>query len=283
MTMRLALLVAALVAVSCGSTVEAPTPTAVPSATSRPVTAPSTTPSASPTTRVVPFPDLAYVVGTNTGDLYFQIKDGRPAGRSVRVCAGAVRNLTASGRQAAFFCGGSSINDPQVLYVYDDVTGSLTPVAKTQVSYAALTATNGVAYVNIGSAVGSAPIPTTKLLLYELRDGTTTMIDERFGVALDMWSTTSGVAIWRPQNSSSFRRSAIDSGTWLLQGRSLVRFSLHRLVAGYEGRYLLESEPTDPSGYGSSYILLRTDSETRLTPADVVTEQGVSVSWTLDY
>src|SRR5260370_98031 len=119
MMMRVVLVFAALLAVSCGSTAVAPSPRAA--ATSSPVTVPPPTPSQSPTSRIVPFPDLTFIVGTNTGDLYFQIKDGQPAGRKVHVCADAVRRLVAYGRRAAFACGPAGA---ETLYVYDDSTGT---------------------------------------------------------------------------------------------------------------------------------------------------------------
>jgi hypothetical protein len=240
------------------------------------------TPSASPTSRAVAFPDLPFIVGTSSGDLYFQIRDGQPAGRNVHVCADAIRNLVASGKRAAFVCGPAGA---ETVYVYDDATGRTTPVAKTDVSWpgVAFTASDGLVYVTIGAEVPSAPIRMTKLVLLDLKTGATSTIDERFGVAFEVWQSAAGVAVWRPQNSLSFARAEADSGTWVLQGTSLVRFSLHRLVAGSAGRYLLESEPRDASGYlsssgsGSTYIVVRTDQETRLTPVDVSNEQAVDV------
>ena len=283
MTMRVSVFVAmALLAPSCGSTAatQSPSPTArptpVPASTAQP------TPSASPTSRTVAFPDLTFIVGTNTGDLYFQIKDGQPAGRRVHVCADAVRELVAYGRRAAFVCGPAG---DQTLYVYDDSTGTTAAVAKTEVSWpgVAFTTTNGLVYVTMGAQVPTAPISMTKLVLLDLKTRATSVIDERFGVAFGVWLSSGGVAIWRPQNSLSFVRPEAEAGTWLLRDTSLVRLSLHRLVAGYEGRYLLESEPRDASGYlsssgsGSSYLVLRTDRETRLTPSEVPSEQGVEV------
>ena len=266
----------ALLATSCSSSV---VQTGVaPSASPTPVAA---TPSASPTSRVVAFPDLTFIVGTTSGDLYFQIKDGQPAGRKVHVCAGAVRDLVAYGRRAVFLCGST---DP-TLYVYDDATGSVTAVVKTDISWpgAAVTTTNGLVYVTMGTTVPSAPIAMSKLMLLDLATGTMTQIDERFGVAFNVWLTSGGVAIWRPQNSLSFVRPEAEAGTWLLTDKTLARLSLHRLIDGYPGRYLLESEPVDASGYRSSsssdrtYVLLRTDTETRLTPTDVPNEKGIAV------
>jgi hypothetical protein len=271
-------IVSALLATSCTSSVVQAGPTPRASATMTPV---ATTPGASPKSRVVAFPDLRFIVGTTTGDLYFQIKDGQPAGRKVHVCADAVRDLVAYGRRAAFLCGST---DP-TLYVYDDATGSIAAAVKTDMSWpgAAFTTTNGLVYAISGTTVPSAPIAMSKLMLLDLKTGATTQIDERFGVAFNVWLTSGGVAIWRPQNSLSFVRAEAEAGTWLLTDKTLTRLSLHRLIDGYPGRYLLESEPVDASGYRSSassdrtYVLLRTDTETRLTPTDVPNEKGVAV------
>ena len=278
--MRSAPLVIAIVvlATSCSSSVVQTGATPSASATATPV---APTPSASPISRIVAFPDLTFIVGTNTGDLYFQIKDGQPAGRKVRVCAGAVRDLVAYGRRAVFLCGST---DP-TLYVYDDATGSVTAIVKTDMSGsgAALTTTNRLVYVTMGTIVPSAPIAMSRLMLLDLGTGAMTQIDERFGVAFNVWLTSGGVAIWRPQNSLSFVRPEAETGTWLLTDKTLARLSLHRLIDGYPGRYLLESEPVDASGYRSSsssdrtYVVLRTDTETRLTPTDVPNEKGVAV------
>lgn len=273
-----------VLAAACGSGAVAPTPTPSSGASppGTPVAVLPPTPSPAATGHVVPFPDLTFIVGTNSGDLYFRITDGQPAGRKVHVCADAVRDLVAYGRKAAFVCGAAGA---QTLYVYDDSTGALAAVATTDVSWPgfAFTPTGGLVYVTMGAQVPSAPIPMTKLVQLDLKTGTTTTIDERFGVAFGVWLSSGGVAIWRPQNSLSFRRPEAEAGTWLLRDQTLVRLSLHRLVAGHEGRYLLESEPRDGSGYlsssgtGSTYLVIRTDRETRLTPSDVASEQGVEV------
>lgn len=264
----------------CGSPAAIATPT--PSASAPATTAATATSGPAPTVgKVVPFPDLTFIVGTNTGDLYFQIKDGQPAGRKVHVCADAVRDLVAYGRKAAFGCGPPG---NQTLYVYDDSTGTVAAVAKTEVSWPgmAFTTTGGLVYVTGGAEVPTAPIPMTKLMHLDLKSGATTTIDERFTVAAGVSLTAGGVAIWRPQNNNSFVRPEAEAGTWLLRDKSLTRLSLFRLIAGYEGRYLLESEPKDASGYnagfgGSTYVVLRADRETRLTPSGVVSEQAVEV------
>lgn len=281
MTLRIAFFVVVMFLVStCGSTAatQSQSPTVSPSASG--VTA-EPTPAPSATTGTVTFPDLAYLVGTNAGDLYFQIRDGQPAGRKVHVCADAVRGLVASGRRAAFVCGAAG---DETIYVYDDATGKTTAIAKTDDSWAgiAFTPTNGLLYVTTGAEVPTAPIPMTKLVLRDLTTGATSTIDERFGVAFAVRQSAAGVAVWRPQNSLSFVRPPAESGTWVLHGTSLVRLSLYRLVAGIDGRYLLESEPRDSSGYlssgsGSTYVVLLTDHEMRLTPQDVSSEQAVDV------
>jgi hypothetical protein len=149
----------------------------------------------------------------------------------------------------------------------------------------AFTATNGLVYVVPGKYEPPAPISMAKLMLRDLRTGTDTALDERYGVTFATWTVPDGVALWRPQNSLSFMRSEAESGTWLLKGTTLTRLSRHRLIDGSAGRYLLESEPVDANGYlaspgGSSttYLVVRTGTtETRLTPPDVPTEQGIAL------
>jgi hypothetical protein len=280
--MKASLLVLAILVSSCGSPAgtQSPAP-ATPSATVAAVTSPPT-PSASRTAGTIAFPDLPFIVGTAAGDLYFQIKDGQPTGRKVHVCGNAVRNLVASAGHVAFVCGASG---NETLYVYDDATGKTRTIAKTDITWpgAAFTASEGLVYVTLGAEVPTAPIPMTKLVLFDLTTGATTTIDERFGVAFDVSQSAAGVAVWRPQNSLSFTRPEPDAGTWVLRGTSLTRLSLHRLVAGTGGRYLLESEPRDGSGYlsssgsGSTFVVLRTERETRVTPLDISSEQAVDV------
>ena len=269
-----------LVATSCGAATTVPS--AIPAAAVTSSAAVATSGPAPTTGKVVPFPDLTFIVGTNTGDLYFQIKDGQPAGRKVHVCSGAVGDLVAYGRKAAFVCGAPG---DQTLYVYDDATGTTAAVAKTEISWPgmAFTTTNELVYVTVGAAVATAPIPMTKLVQLDLKTGATTTIDERYGVAFEVRLQAEGVAIWRPQNSLSFRRSEADAGSWLLREKKLGRLSLHRLIDGYLGHSLLESEPVDATGYLSSsttdrtYVMLRGDSEVRLTPPDVANEKAIAL------
>jgi hypothetical protein len=275
-------LAVAIIIAACNSPAAIATPTPSPTPIASATTVATATSGPAPTIgKIVPFPDLTFIVGTITGDLYFQIKDGQPAGRKVHVCTGAVRDLVAYGRKAAFVCGSPG---DQTLYVYDDATGTLAAVAKTEMSWPgfAFTSTGGLVYVTMGAEVATAPIAMSKLVHLDLKTGATTTIDERFGVAFGVWLSSGGVAIWRPQNSLSFARPEAEAGTWLLRDKTLSRLSLFRLVAGYEGRYLLESEPRDGSGYaagfgGSTYVVLRTDREMRLTPSDVASEQAVEV------
>jgi len=194
-TVRASLFAAlALLVSGCGSPAATQSPSPSASTASAAAATAQPTPSASPTSRTVAFPDLPFIVGTSSGDLYFQIRDGQPAGRNVHVCADAVRNLVASGKRAVFVCGPAGA---ETVYVYDDATGRTTPVAKTDVSWpgAAFTASDGLVYVTIGAEVPSAPIRMTKLVLLDLKTGATTTIDERFGVAFEVWQSAAGVAI----------------------------------------------------------------------------------------
>jgi hypothetical protein len=279
-----ALLVCAILPASCGggagsSATSAPTVAAAATSSVATATASAT---ASPSAQIVAFPDLPFIVGTNGGDLYFQLINGQPVGRKVHACDGSIQNLVAYGRQALFLCYPAFPSTP-TLTLYDDDTGMLIAIAKTQNATYALTGTSGVVYVTIGTQSGTAPIPTTRLMLFDLRTGATTQIDDRYGVAFDVRLTGEGVMVWRPKNSLSFMRPDAEAGTWILHGTTLTRLSLYRLIEGGNGRDLLESEPVDPStGYLSSsfcctVVVLKTTSEQRLTPTDVPNEKGLAL------
>lgn len=273
--------------VACGAPAEAPgasptearaSTTGAPSSTA-PASAAAT---ASPSPRTAAFPDLPFIVGTTSGDLYFQLAGGQPAGRKVHACDAPITNLVALGRQALFLCYGTMPATP-TLYLYDDAAGTVVAVAKTEHQQYAFTGTGGVVYVTQGRSVPTAPITMTKLMLLDLRTGTTTTIDERFGVAYELRLTGEGLMVWRPQNSLSFRRPEAEAGSWILHGTTLTKLSLYRLIDGGRGRDLLESEAVDPSsGYATSsfcctYVLSKTASEQRLTPPDVRNEKGLAV------
>jgi hypothetical protein len=276
-----------VLAVACGERAQAPgtSPTDTPASTS---SAPSSTGSATlaviaaPSPRTVAFPDLPFIVGTNTGDLYFQLVNGQPVGRKVHACDAPITNLVALGRQALFLCYGTGPGIP-TLHLYDDTAGTVVAIAKTEHQQYALTGTGQAVYVTQGQSVPTAPITMTKLMVIDLRTGTTTTIDERFGVAFEVRLTGDGVMVWRPQNSLSFRRSEAEAGSWILRGTTLTKLSLYRLIDGATGRDLLESEPVDPgTGYATSsfcctYVVSKTTTEQRLTPPDVRNEKGLAV------
>jgi len=275
-------LLCALLLASCGDSAGSSatsSPTAAPPATSSVATG-TPSASASPSAPTVAFPDLPFIVGTNSGDLYFQLLNGQPAGQKVHACDGSVSNLVAYGRQALFLC--SSAGTP-TLYLYDDETGRVAAIAKTENATYALTGTGGAVYVTLGRSEPSAPISMTKLMALDLRTNTTTQIDERYGVAFELRLTGEGVMVWRPKNSLSFVRPDAEAGTWILDGTTLTKLSLYRLIDGGKGRDLLESEPVDPgTGYSSSsfcctYVVLKTASEQRLTPSDVRNEKGLAL------
>jgi hypothetical protein len=275
-------LLCALLLASCGGSAGSSatsSPTVAPPATSSVATG-TPSASASPSARTVAFPDLPFIVGTNTGDLYFQLLNGQPAGPKVHACDGSVSNLVAYGRQALFHCSSAGI---PMLYLYDDDTGQVAAIAKTENATYALTGTGEAVYVTIGTTVPTAPIPMTRLMLLDLRTGATTQIDERYGVAFELRLTGEGVMVWRPKNSLSFVRPDAEAGTWILHGTTLTKLSLYRLIDGGRGRDLLESEPVDPgTGYATAsscctYVVLKTASEQRLTPSDVRNEKGLAL------
>ena len=274
-------LLCALVLASCAGDVRssATTSPSVVAATAAPSTIATSSPSASPSPQLVAFPDLPFIVGTNAGDLYFQLINGQPSGRKVHACDGAIANLVANGRQALFLCYSTGI---PTLYLYDDDTGTVAAIVKTESAVYALTGTGQAVYETIGQTVPTAPISMTKLMLLDLRTRATTTIDERFGVAFELRPTGEGLLVWRPKNSLSFIRPDADAGSWILNGSTLVKLSQFRLIEGGTGRALLESEAIDPAtGYFAgaccTYVYWKTASEQRLPPSDVRNERGLAV------
>ena len=229
----------------------------------------SASPSPSPAGRTAPFPDLPVIVGTSRGDVYFALRGGAPAGPSLHVCDGTVTAITAYGRQAAITCASS-------LYLWDETRG-ISLIAKTDAQVAAFDGNSSLAYVEVGQSGGSAPIPTTRLVLRDVRTGASTLLDERYGVAFDLRRTGRGIAVWRPRNSLSFVRPDAEVGTWIVIDRKLVKWSQHRVIDGMKGWDLLESEPAGGSG-GTTYVLWKTTGEQRLTPLDVANEKAVAIT-----
>ena len=249
---------------------------ASPSPSASPTAQPSPSPSPSPTPLTVPFPDLPVIVGTATGDLYFRLQNGAPAGAKVHACDGVVGDIFAYGRQAAIFCSSpGSGPSGSALYLWDEATARVTQIAKTEARMAAFDGLGSLAYVIVGRTEPSAPISMTKLMLRDLRSGADTSLDERYGVAFELRTTGEGVAVWRPKNSLSFVRSDADAGTWIIRGTTLAKLSQHRLIEGDKGRDLLESEPSGESG-GSTYAVLKTTTEQRLTPSDISNEKALA-------
>jgi hypothetical protein len=57
-----------------------------------------------------------------------------------------------------------------------------------------------------------------------------------------------------------------------------MKFSPNRLVSGYKGRWLLESEETQSYNSGCcTYVMQRFETETRLTPANVENERAITM------
>lgn len=242
----------------------------------------TTTPRAtvSPTSRAVAFPELPFIVGTEDGDLFFELVDARPAGRKVHACDAGIRHIVGYGRQALFLC---DTRPEGTLTLYDDDTGKVTPIARTQSQVYSLTGTGQALYVAVGRSEPTAPIPMTRLMAFDLRTGTTTEIDERYGVAFELRLTGEGLMVWRPKNSLAFARSDAETGTWILRGTELTKLSQYRLIEGGKGRDLFETEAVDPSsGYATggsccTYVIWRTTAEQRLTPPDVQNEKGLAL------
>ncbi len=251
-----------------------------PSASPSPSPSVAATATPTPSPLSVPFPDLPVIVGTSAGDLYFALSNGQPVGPKVHACSGAISSLVAYGRQAAFVCGGAGV--ATALFLWDEATNVVTEIAKTERQEIAFDGAS-IAYLTLGKTEPSAPIAMTKLVLWDMRSGASTTLDERYGVALDLRLIGDGIAVWRPKNSLSFVRPEAEAGTWLVTGTSLTKIAQLRVVDGGKGRYVAESEPIDPAtGYSTSsfcctYVALRTTTEQRLTPPEVKNEKALAM------
>lgn len=255
-----------------------PTNPAPAASTISPTTAATASSSASSVSRVVAFPDLDVLVGTSNGDLYKKLVGGQPAGSATHVCDGYVVRLETDGPSALVSCiQGSTFS----VYTYDPrMNGTNAVVRVGGVDGPAVWAETGdaVVYVTRGSCAQGALDCASRLARRDLRTGAVATIDERVGVVTDIRSTEEGVTVWRARVGLGSVRPDAEVGTYLLRGTTLTKFSDRRLVAGTNGRWLLESEETDSYNSGCcTYVIQRAATETRLTPPDVTNERAVAL------
>jgi hypothetical protein len=224
-------------------------------------------------------PDLGVFVGTANGDLYTQLRAGQPAGPKVHVCDGfVVRIETRGGAQALVSC----IAGPAfAVFTYDHRSGVVARIPG--VDGPAIWADGSVpgdaiVYVTRGGCAPGATDCAQRLVRRDLKSGAASTIDERVGVITDFQFTDEGPTIWRAKNTATYVRPDAEVGTYLLRGTTLTRFSANRLVAGYKGRWLLESEETLSFNSGCcTYVVHRQRDETRLTPPDVPNERAIAM------
>lgn len=223
----------------------------------------------------VPFPDLDVLVGTADGDIYTKLTAGRPAGTRTHVCDGYIVRIESDGPLNLISCiRGSTF----AVYTYDHHNNAVARVPGVDGPAIWTLLKDGIVYVTRGSCAAGATDCATKLVRKDLKTGTTTTIDERVGVVTDFRTTEEGPTIWRAKNSVTFVRPDAEAGTYLLRDATLTRFSADRLVAGYKGRWLLESEETLSYNSGCcTYVIQLFQTETRLTPANVENERAVTM------
>ena len=228
-----------------------------------------------PTAPTVAFPArLAFAVGTYDGLVYPQLVDGKPAGAPVRGCDGQVSSLSALGRKVLVVCREPTYQ----LSIFDVDAGAVSVITGVQALEAVWTIQgDAIVYTTLGACDPPAPICRTKLMQRELRTGRTTQIDDQYGVGSDLRLTGAGVTLWRAMNMSSFVRSADQTGTWAVRDGTLSRFSVHRLINGDKGRFLLETDGSPSSVGCCTSVILKFDQEQRITPASVDHERGVAL------
>ena len=273
-----ALIVVALVLTACGDHVASSglgaSSTPTPESSSKPT--PDPTPSPSSTPAIVAFPDrLSFVVGTNDGLVYPQLLNGKPAGTPVRVCDGLVGSLASWGRKVLVVCRDATSK----LAVFDPDAGTVFVIPGVEALEATWTSLgDSVVYTAIGVCEPPAPICKTKLMQRDLRTGTTTQLDERYGVGRDLRSTNEGVTVWRGMNMDSFVRPADEVGTWALRGATLSRISQHRLIDGGKGRDLFETEETSFNAGCCTVVMTGYQQQAqRLTLSSVSNERAIAM------
>jgi hypothetical protein len=236
---------------------------------------PTATPVALPTAPTVAFPArLAFAVGTYDGFVYPQLVDGKPAGTPVRGCDGQVSSLSTLGRRVLVVCREPTYQ----LSIFDVDAGKISVIPGVQALEAVWTIQgDAVVYTTLGSCEPPAPICKTKLMQRELRTGTTTQLDEQYGVGSDLRLTGAGVTVWRAMNMSSFVRSADQTGTWVVREGALTRFSAHRLINGDKGRFLLETDGSPSTVSCCTSVILKFDQEQRITPSSIDHERAVAL------
>ena len=224
--------------------------------------------------RTVPFPDLGVLVGTSDGDVYTKLAGGRPAGTKVHVCDGSIVRLEVAATDLVSCIQGSTF----AVFTFDHRTGAVARVAGVDGPAIWTLTGDAILYVTRGSCAPGAADCATRLVRRDMRTAALTTIDERVGVLTDFRSTEEGPTIWRAKNSVTFIRPEAEAGTYVLRDTTLMRFSASRLVAGYKGRWLLESEETRSFNSGCcTYVIQRLQDETRLTPANVENERAVTM------
>ncbi len=229
----------------------------------------------SPASRTVAFPDLDVLVGTVDGDVYTKLSAGRPAGTKTHVCDGYVVRLESTGPLNLVSC---ILGSTFAVYTYDHRTHAVARVAGVDGPAIWTLLGDGIVYVTRGSCAPGATDCATRLVRRDLKTGATVTIDERVGVLTDFRTTDEGPTIWRAKNSVTFARPDAEAGTYLLRDTTLTRFSANRLVSGYKGRWLLESEETLSYNSGCcTYVTQLFQTETRLTPASVENERAVTM------
>ena len=239
-----------------------------------------TTPSASQPARTVAFPDLDVLVGTADGDVYAKLVGGKPAGPKVHVCDGFIVRIETIGGSSALI---SCIAGPGfTVYTYDHRTGAIARVPNVDgpaIWTGGPIPGEAILYVTRGACAPAATDCAQRLVRRDMRTGVEAVIDERVGVVTDLQFTAEeGPTVWRARITATYVRPAADVGTYVVRGTALTKFSAYRLVAGQKGRWLLESEETQSFNSGCcTFVVQRTESEARITPAGVPNERAIAM------
>jgi hypothetical protein len=214
------------------------------------------------------------IAGTSDGDVYTKLVAGKPSGAKVHVCDGYIVRIEVGPVELVSCIQGSVF----AVYTYDHRTGAVARVPGIDGPAIWTDLSDGMLYVTRGSCAPAATDCATKLVRRDNKTGASATIDERIGVVTDFRKTDEGPTIWRAKNSVTLVRPDAEAGTYLLRDTTLMRFSPNRLVSGYNGRWLLESEETQSYNSGCcTYVIQRFQTETRLTPTNVDNERAITM------
>lgn len=243
---------------------------------------------------VAAFPESWTLVGTTDGRVQRGV--GGIVIASWKVCDGWIGSIVVPAGDSStvlVVCQvGEPRNEPRGFLLQADLfatssQGRVTPLPGF-VSMNAAFSPDGRTLIYTSLAPGDPGAPISKMRVWMLdvgqgRIGTPReILTPDYNLGEVRW-TTLGPSVFKPQRSPNGIRRPADAGTFLYDGTSWRRYSLHRLVdatSGPQGHALLEVEPAGagaPQPRGAAVLLREGERETQLTPGDVGDERALAL------